>query len=213
MSTETNAVFKENNITPIVLSRNGVEVTLVVKPFGKKSNFAGHFYQTAEFGQIDFESKVDAGGKVVNGRALQFCGIEWIAPIVNKNIKAIAQELWEEEEYIDILNKTGQYPWDKFAEDFKDFTAGIAKRADLLAEIDDLSTSQAILSEDPRFVLNEGEEAGVEYITCLQEIQNVGRKITSLKKQVAAITAKYQLRIEKRDATKLIKENKTSVIA
>lgn len=171
--------------TPLSITRNNTSLTLTPKQFGKKSKNSGAWYQTPEISPASFETIVP------------WFGTQFVCDVINKASRLIGQDI-----YLGNISETdGKLDGVKYAAELTDFTEGIAKLGDLEEDKEELEIQLAAAVNDPLFTETDDNDVATEASKTLQvEAKRIGSLIKPIRKQIAAIEAKYALRSAARKA-------------
>lgn len=179
----TKEVLPEKSVT-----RNGVTKVMAWKTFGKKSPNAGKQFPAPEVALSSIEDDIKWVGP------LEICNV------VTKALRRVAMDIYD-----NALNKeTGEFDWDQWQKDMTAMDTGFPRLSELEDDISELQDQNGAILDSPEFndALTEGEEITGALMEFKKTLSANNQKIKALKKQYAEIEAEYQVRAERRKATK-----------
>lgn len=174
---------------PVVINRNGLDKVLDVSEFGKKSNHAGLKFWFPKTSAETFDTDKN------------WFGMDWILAMVNKTSRSIFAGITTDiiEEEGGLWATQNKFDMEKFLKDGADFTAGVAKLADLNEEIDELNGIMGNLADKLGDVPNLTAESP-EFVETTAKLLELTNKITPLRLQRDKIKERYQAAADKRTA-------------
>ena len=178
-----------NKLTAPVVNRNGIDKTFIAGIFGKKSKTAGAEFFYAPVTESTFDTDVAWIGK---GEVVDF---------LDKAMRGIGAGIFLDH----FTNESGELLADKMGDsntieayklDLADFTAGVAKLADIQEQVDRLQDENSALLD--KAGADEVSEEDAQGFT--QQILANNAKIKPLRVKIKDIQAKYAVRAAARKA-------------
>lgn len=181
-----------NPVTPTpkapIIERNGVSLTLVQDQFGKNSDRKGFKFWTPKLSVSTFTNDMT-----------------WIGQLFIVNtLNRITRKIFGEIAYDNIDKETGKVDYDKWLLEAQGFDEAGATLSDLDEEIDTINgkMQQVVCDPDTAFgqvgADDKPTEAAIEANALVLEYN---QQLKALRSKRNEIRTKYQLRIEKKEAT------------
>jgi hypothetical protein len=180
-----------------VIERNGVDKTLSLDVFSKKSDHAGKAYYRPVFAET------------TSAEDIQWAGLSWILAIANKASGLIFRDL-----FIEAHDKdTGAFNEQKWLDEAKEFTEGVQTLSDIEDAIEELSAQQSALAQDPDFNLEEGESVSPRAGEIMAQMKEISGKLRPLRAEKAKIKEKYAQRLAAKKAKQEASPTRQAVTA